>query len=456
MGGWRSFAIGTAVVCTVATAIVLIDPRLRPVSGQSQLQVTLETASSLIALLASFLALGRLRRRGCLTDLVLACGLGVVALSNAFYAIVAVFVTFPGASIWAWSSVSSRAVGSIIFCAAAFIPDRDIRRLGRTYVTAAALVVGSSLALAVLLTGVFAPKLPVGVTAATPPVLHIDPALVVLESLTAVACGVAVVGYLGRRRRTGSEFFGWLAIAAVFAAASHVNYVLYPSMYVGLISVGDLFRLCFYMVLLAGSMREIRSYWIALSETMVTSERQRIASDLHDGLAQELAYLVRNLKSLDGSVDQETVDGLYRATERARLESRLAISRLAVLDQRTMEDELAEAATEAARRFGIALELDMHPGIQLPAGHGHVLVRIACEAVTNAARHSGASHISLSLRRQGSRVRLRICDTGCGFDPTGPAAGFGLISMRERAASVGGELSISSAPGFGTEVEVVL
>jgi signal transduction histidine kinase len=286
--------------------------------------------------------------------------------------------------------------------------------------------------------------------------LHAEPAVLVLEMLTAVVGGVAAVGYLNRSRPLDDEFFGWLAIAAVFAAASHINYFLYPSVYVGVVSVGDVFRLCFYVVLLIGSMREIWSYWLALSEAMVVSERRRIAGDLHDGLAQELAYLTRNLDSLAGSVEQETLTRLRRATERARLDSRQVISRLAALDRATVEDELAEAVGEAAERFGVALELDIVPGISLPAAHSDALVRIACEAVTNAARHSGAGQVSLSLRRHGSRVRLSVSDTGRGFDPAGPAAGFGLVSMRERARSVGGGLKISAIPGHGTEVEAIL
>jgi signal transduction histidine kinase len=304
--------------------------------------------------------------------------------------------------------------------------------------------------------------LPVAVTVAppvrlpAPPALHPVPVLLALEMLTAVVGAAGAAGYLSRSRRLGDEFFGWLAIAAVFGAASQLNYFLYPSMYVGLVSVGDGFRLCFYAVLLIGSAREIWSYWFALSDAMVVSERRRIAGNLHDGLAQELAYLTRNLDALDGSVEQETLSRLRGATERAQRESRLAISRLAALNRPTVEDELADAAGEAAKRFGVALQLDLLPGIRLPPPHADALVRIACEAVTNAARHSGARRVSLSLRRHGSRVRLRVSDSGSGFDRAGPAAGFGLVSMRERASSVGGDLKISSVPGHGTEVEAML
>jgi len=85
-----------------------------------------------------------------------------------------------------------------------------------------------------------------------------------------------------------------------------------------------------------------------------------------------------------------------------------------------------------------------------------VLIRIACEAVSNAAQHSGAERVSLSLHRQNGGVRMRVSDDGSGFDPVARASGFGLTSMRDRATSVGADLRISSVPGHGTDVVVEL
>jgi len=181
-------------------------------------------------------------------------------------------------------------------------------------------------------------------------------------------------------------------------------------------------------------------------------ERTRLACDLHDGLAQELAYLTRNLDALGGSVEPEILDRLRSATERAQLETRLAISRLAIPGRRQEATALADAAGQIARRFAIDLDLDLQPGIRLTRSRSEALVRIACEAVANAARHSGARQVSLSLHRHGSQVWLRVSDNGSGFDPGLATTGFGLVSMRERASSVGGELRVSSVPGRGTEV----
>ena len=142
------------------------------------------------------------------------------------------------------------------------------------------------------------------------------------------------------------------------------------------------------------------------------------------------------------------------AVERAQLESRRTINALAPAWNRAVEIALAEAAAEIADRFRVELELDLVPGILVSPTRAEALVRIACEAITNAARHSGTAKVTLRLERDGSLVRMRVADSGCGFDTAVPGTGFGLISMRDRARSVGGELRIRSAPGRGSEVEV--
>ena len=185
-------------------------------------------------------------------------------------------------------------------------------------------------------------------------------------------------------------------------------------------------------------------------------ERRRIARDLHDGPAQDLAYLLRNIKSLNGAVDSETQAHLRHAAERAELDIRLAINAITAPCSRSVNAAVTQAVIEVAARDHVKLELDFAPGIRLSPARADALVRIAREAVSNAARHSGAARVSLRLRRQGGGVRLRITDNGSGFDTAAQADGFGLISMRERAASVGGDLRISSVPDHGTEVDVKL
>jgi len=138
------------------------------------------------------------------------------------------------------------------------------------------------------------------------------------------------------------------------------------------------------------------------------------------------------------------------------LASQQAVYKVAGPARPPIADALTEAAGELAERFGLDLDLDLAPGIGVPPARADALVRIACEALTNVARHSGSRRVSLILRRERGRIRLRVRDAGRGFDADASPAGFGLRSMHDRARAVGGELHISSAPGEGSQVEATL
>ena len=355
-------------------------------------------------------------------------------------------------------SAAVSSFGALLFALAAFVPDRPSRSPGPLLITAVA-----GLTTVPLLVLVFVPALarawpsrgPASLAAGWPAGVGLHGAALGPQLAGTVFYAAAVIGFLRNLRRGRDEFLGWLAAAAALAAASQVNYLLSAAEPQALYS-GDVFRCSFYAALFLGSMREIWSYWHSLSKTAVLEERQRIACELHDGVAQELAYLARNLGSLDGGGDEADLDRLRGAVERARLESGRVISAATASGGLALEVGLAEAVTEVADRYHVALDLDLTPGIRLSAARQEALTRIACEAVTNAARHSDADRVALRLDRDGSRVRLMISDRGRGFRTADPGGGFGLTSMRQRARSVGAELVISSALGQGSRVEVTL
>jgi signal transduction histidine kinase len=427
------------------------------------MHVAVETAASLVALLAGSLVAGRFLRRRTFDEMVLASALAVFALTNIFLLTIPALIQSLTSNLMACALLTGRSLGAVLFGFSAFAPRRRLRHPGIRLAAWLACGSAAATATAALLNG-FAGQLAHGLIAARGPAasawpgLDRPPALLALQFALAMIYCAAAAGFLGRSRRLGDEFLGWLAIAAVFAAFAHINYALYPSAYWQGVGIGDFFRLCSYAILLVGSMREIWLYWHTLSDSAVLEERRRIARDLHDGLAQELAYLARNLDSLDGEPHgerDETMSRLRGAVERAQLESRRAVSTLAAPCLRPVDVALAQAAAGVAGRFRLGLELDLATGVRVSAAQEEALVRIVCEAVTNAACHSGASRVRLTLRRDGPRLRLRVSDQGSGFDPA-LASGFGLISMRERARSAGGELRISSAPGLGCVVEAEL
>ena len=459
-GYMRRGTIGfaAAVVSGVAACALAVLPRLQFTYNGMLLHVALETAASLIALLAGFLVFGRLRRHGNVNDLLLACALAVFVLLNLRFLIMDAQARSRPNDLIAWALLIGRSLGAVLFALAAFVSRRRLWRPDLALAASVAGVCAIVLLLAVTLNGVPGDVVHplAGTSVSDPPkgpAVGVHPALLTLQLATAALYGVAAAGFFRRSRRMGDEFLCWLAIAGALAAFSHLNYSLYPFSYAQLVHTGDIFRLCFYATLLVGSMREIWSYWHALSEAAVLEERRRIACDLHDGLAQELAYLARNLDSADGEPGKETVDLLRGAVERAQHESRRVVSALTAPHAEPVEVVLAQATAEVAKRFHLGLQLDLVPGIKVSAAREDALVRIACEAVTNAARHSGANWVHLKLERDGPRLRLRVSDRGRGFDPAIAHGGFGLVSMRQRARSVGGALWISSVPGQGSEVE---
>jgi signal transduction histidine kinase len=454
----------TAIVLVVVTAALALAPQLHLGYPQEEADLALDTAASVIGLLACFLVFGRLRRRTRLhrrtrlNELLLAGALAVLALSSLFLCTVPVVAGWAPNDQAVWLAPVATSFGALMFVLAAFLPDRKLRPSGPLLVVGAG-AVATVLLLTMVLVPAFARSLPPQVAASlapgwsSRPDLHLEQSS--LQLAGAVLYGAAAVGFLRCWRRSRDEFLGWLAVAAMLAAASQVNYLLSAKNPQSLYG-GDALRCLFYAALLLGSMREIWSYWHALSEAAVLEERQRIACELHDGVAQELAYLARNLESLDGSADEDGLDRLRRAVERARLESRRVISAAAAPGSQPLEVALAEAVTEVAERYHVKLDLDLTSDIRLPAPRREAFVRIACEAVANAARHSGADRVDLRLGRDGSGVRLWVSDQGHGFDTADPGGGFGLTSMRERAHSVGAELVVISVPGHGSQVEVTL
>jgi signal transduction histidine kinase len=451
---------GTAIVLVTATAAVALAPRFHVGYRRQAADLSVETALSVIGLLSYGLVFGWLRRRTRLSELMLACAIAVLALSNLF------LVTVPAVAGWApddltvWGAPAAGSFGALLLVLAAWVPNRPLRLSGPLLVAGAG-GVATALLLTVVLVPAFARTWPPQLVASLVPGASARPDMpllltqVGLQLAMAVFYAAAAVGFLRRFRRGRDEFLGWLAVAAMLAAASHVNYLL-ADMNPQFLYGADALRCSFYAVLLLGSMREIWSYWHALPEAAVLKERQRIACELHDGVAQELAYLARNLESLDGEADEDGLDRLRRAVERARLESRRVITAAAPPSGQSLEIALAEAVTEVAERYHVELDLNLTADIRLPAPRREAFVRIACEAVTNAARHSGADRVNLGLERDGSGVRLWVSDQGHGFDPADPGGGFGLTSMRARAHSVGAELVVSSVPGRGSQVEVAL
>jgi signal transduction histidine kinase len=422
---------------------------------ESALHVALETTAALTAFAAAFLLLGRYWRTGFVDELILSAGLCLLALSNfTFAALPAVFdLRTNRASIW--SMLFTATLAALLISGAALLPRG--RLVGGPRWPLA--IYGSTIVLAIAGTApmFLSPHLvPRGVAAARPGAAH--PSLVGTWQLAlAVLYILAAFGFRRRHRLTDDELSGWLAVGCILAAASRVNYFFHPSLHPDSVYTGDLFRLGFYLALLISAAREIASYWTSVVAAASLEERRRLARDVHDGLAQEIAFIGRNARLLrEHGVDPQLVDRILRGVARAQEESRRVIGALSAKVDEPLEQALAQAARDAARRYGASVEMDLANGIALSPEKREAVVRIASEAVANAARHSGAEVLRVYLERLDAGMRLGIVDDGTGFDDQQPRRGFGLVTMKDRAEALGGKLRIDSRRGAGTTVELEL
>ena len=450
----RAPVVAAAVSVGVTAAIALLPVRsIRFAYEGESVHVALETTAALVAGAAAFLLAGRATERSRRADVLLAAGLATLALTNLAFRVVPELVD-PRTPAWAdWAALAGRLGGDDLLVAAAFAGAATVSRPGRT-LRATLTAVAASLALvgvgAYALRGILPETLVAGLASAGSyhPVLDGHRGVIAIQVVSAVLLAAAAVGFAKGRAWRGTALGSWLATAAVLGAASRLNYALYPSLYSEWVYTGDVFRLAFYVVLLLALAWLVRGYWQRLASVAVLEERRRLARDLHDGLAQELAYLVREAPEL-------TPDEVRTTATHALDEARQAIAALARPSDQPLQSDVATAAEDAARREGARVVLRLGERIVPVGGEAReALVRVAREAVSNAARHGGADEVTLAL--EDAPLRLVVADDGCGFDPRAVRRGHGITSMRERIEGLGGTFSISSSPGAGTRVEAAL
>ncbi len=211
--------------------------------------------------------------------------------------------------------------------------------------------------------------------------------------------------------------------------------------------------------------RRLETYASQVEELAVVEERNRLARDLHDSVTQTLYGLTLSAEAASRTLARGDAEaaaahlGEVRETARHALgEMRLLIFELrpALLAQEGLAASLRARLDAVEGRAGLAATFAVEGGDRLPAATEAELDRIAQEALNNALKHAHACRIDVHLRQDGSTVALEIVDDGVGFDPNGAASrgGLGLRGMAERAARLGGRLTIDSLSGAGTRVKV--
>src|SRR5436305_3619922 len=200
-----------------------------------------------------------------------------------------------------------------------------------------------------------------------------------------------------------------------------------------------------------------RVSWHMLEAQEATA--RRFSHELHDELGQSLTAVKTNLTSLDsnGPFQRERLKDCLSLVDEAigNVRQLSQLLRPTILDDFGLEAGLRWLADGFAARTGIEVKVDSsYPG-RLPDETETHLFRIAQEALTNVARHAAAEHVTLTLRPDGNAIRLAIQDDGRGLpNPPSPDRGLGLIGIRARARSAGGDAALRSSLGQGVLIEV--
>jgi PAS domain S-box-containing protein len=197
----------------------------------------------------------------------------------------------------------------------------------------------------------------------------------------------------------------------------------------------------------------------------VLEERGRLARDLHDAVTQSLYSANLMIETAHRAAEAGHLQRVKRHLRRlgeitrdALKEMRLLVYELRppALEQERLIGALQKRLDAVEGRAGVETRLLVQGEVDLPAAVEEALYRVAQEALNNALKHAAATSVAVTITAGEGQVFLEVADNGCGFDPeiAQDAGGMGLTSMRQRAERVGGRLSIHSAPGLGTRVQI--
>lgn len=211
-----------------------------------------------------------------------------------------------------------------------------------------------------------------------------------------------------------------------------------------------------------------RMHFLRRALSSQEEERQRITQDLHDGIGQSLTSLMLGLRAMEETTAdarvREQADALRKMGAGIHDDLRRIVHGLrpAILDQSGLVAAIERLVEEVRLSGMVSIELNAKAltGLRWSAELESTAFRIVQEAISNSLRHSAAKHIRVVLAAQSNNLELTVSDDGKGFDTTNifnnKNAGYGLLSIRERAMICGGQADIQTSLGSGTTVSASL
>ncbi len=462
-GSWAG-RLGRRIVRTpavlAAVASVLFIPLLTGLGpyDSPSLRAAVETTITLVGLASAWLLYEQFARTRRLSDLLVFGAVVLLTLLNLFLRMLPAALDVDGTG----QLVAGRMWGEMLV-AASFAVAASVRpallvvRPGRSVVilvVAGGAAIGTAIGVGVLISSdVIGPAGDHAALGAGPAGHPLGLALVLLA--------VGLLSTAAYRLSTGHDgspdvSLTLVAAAAALLAAGSAYQLIVAPLGPGQVSLGEAPGLVASLLLMLAAWRYEPQSRERLVHAAALAERHRVAQDLHDGLAQDLALIAAHGSAIaEGMGDEHPI---VVAAKRALLLSRTTISDLTDPAGLSSTDALNAVAQDLHARFGIDVAVDNQLAHDLPPDEREHVSRIAREAIANAARHGGARNVVVSLSRCENAVVLRVADDGCGLlqrKGRSPGEGFGVRSMRERAHLLGGYLTVHQPTHGGTELKVV-
>ncbi|QSB48732.1 GAF domain-containing sensor histidine kinase [Parageobacillus toebii] len=188
------------------------------------------------------------------------------------------------------------------------------------------------------------------------------------------------------------------------------------------------------------------------------AERNRLARDLHDSVSQLLFSLQLTARGAKEMTEDETIKDMFAYIQQLAQEALQEMRTLIwQLRPHGLEHGLANAFQHYGDMLGLKVNVDINGLVDLPNEVEECLWRVGQEALSNCKKHAGVSEVDIAIHAQKRHVHMKVRDEGCGFSKAdGHPFSLGLNSMKERVASLNGEIHIKSSVGEGTTIDVII
>lgn len=452
IGWWRPTRLDVVSVCA---ALALVLGFLHPVAYRvPSLRAAVETVMTLFGLAAAVLVAEQFRKTRRQRELLLFATLVTLAVTEFVASAVPAALQLHSVSGLAAMSAIGQLLAATGFLLAVRTPSHRVSLHLPRPLLATALLSMAACGLAGLVAWLLKGELvsPSSAQSGFHQALG-HPLAFALIMVTAALYVWAAAEFVHRGQLERSQVMTLLGEAVLLLAAARLYFLALPWSSPLEVSLREALRLLAFGLIFLAMLRRDLEIRAGAARAAAAAERRRVAQDLHDGLAQDLAFIAAHGSTLGEGVDQE--HPVMRAARHA-----LALSRDTISELSNAESSVAETldviAQELGDRFGVRVMTDVAPDTTVARDVQDQVGRITREAIANAVRHGQARHVLVTLKRRAAGTALRVVDDGQGIREQFDAAdeGFGIRAMRDRAAALGGTFSIRRKPRRGTEVEV--